>query len=479
MQHTPPTNKSNKPNNAVIYSGREAYNPITLQTAIASIGYKPEEATADICDNAIEAGASVIEVAIHPQDGSKYLKDATITIADNGSGMTSGELCEAMRLGTERERDFGNEKALGEFGLGMKAASLSLGDSLTVLSAQKGRYVLGHISCDLLREANDLAFWATPPNEYSEVANQLSEEIIVALGGISGGNVDTFTGTIISISNLSKVKKSCNAKSWATSLFAPLGTIFSKMISTPASHGDLTFTVNYNGKNEPFSREVRPVTLQDLNPASEGYEETTWKKGEFITLKVGEEQVRVKVTYFSPPGRGKTGGQKTRGQGVRLFKNRRLMNMYDPQTFGVWGKNDVFTGFYVDLLIPNKTSLVSYNVQKARPEMDQSLVRALKDLCKLPLAHVRKRARIRAAEREADLIRELDTKLSENSERFALDPQTRKKIDESGRTTRPAPQGRGKDKTPRKPKSCADYGYEWTIATKSFEFEVRSRRFDF
>src|SRR5262249_24087720 len=52
-----------------------------------------------------------------------------IRILDNGCGMSSGQLLEAMRFGTRRDYGDGD---LGKFGLGLKAASLSQCRSLTV-----------------------------------------------------------------------------------------------------------------------------------------------------------------------------------------------------------------------------------------------------------------------------------------------------------------------------------------------------------
>src|SRR5207245_3772636 len=57
-----------------------------------------------------------------------------IRIADNGSGMTTPVLNEAMRYGTHREYDEGD---LGKFGLGLKTASLSQCRKLTVATRSR------------------------------------------------------------------------------------------------------------------------------------------------------------------------------------------------------------------------------------------------------------------------------------------------------------------------------------------------------
>ncbi|KKO20249.1 MAG: hypothetical protein DCC43_05765 [Candidatus Brocadia sp.] len=54
-----------------------------------------------------------------------------LLIADNGKGMTPSQLREAMRYGAEREYE---KEDLGKFGLGLKTASLSQCQRLSIAS---------------------------------------------------------------------------------------------------------------------------------------------------------------------------------------------------------------------------------------------------------------------------------------------------------------------------------------------------------
>jgi hypothetical protein len=100
--------------------------------ALSRIGYKIEEAIADILDNCIDADASKALVRfVH--DGEEIKK---IIIADDGKGMSSSQLLSAMQFGSARERD---GKDLGKFGMGLKTAAFSQGRSLTVISRQNGK----------------------------------------------------------------------------------------------------------------------------------------------------------------------------------------------------------------------------------------------------------------------------------------------------------------------------------------------------
>ncbi|NED81268.1 ATP-binding protein, partial [Streptomyces sp. SID11233] len=98
--------------------------------ALTNQGYSFEAAVADLVDNSIDAGATA--VVVH------FLRDAdrivSLLVIDNGRGMDTAGLDEAMTVG--HRRAYG-EAALGMYGTGLKAASLSQSGSLTVISRGK------------------------------------------------------------------------------------------------------------------------------------------------------------------------------------------------------------------------------------------------------------------------------------------------------------------------------------------------------
>ncbi len=97
-----------------------------LIKSLRDMGYDFSQATADIVDNSIEAHASLVAIDVE-FDGD----DSWVRIADNGNGMTPDQLREAMRYGAEREY---SEEDLGKFGLGLKTASMSQCQRLSVAS---------------------------------------------------------------------------------------------------------------------------------------------------------------------------------------------------------------------------------------------------------------------------------------------------------------------------------------------------------
>lgn len=111
--------------------------PTALIESLRSIGYTLETALADIIDNSITAKAGRISVRYLWNNGKPW-----IAVFDNGHGMSSTELVEAMRLGSRNPNEERSVDDLGRFGLGMKTASISQCRQLTVVS-RKGKSTSG------------------------------------------------------------------------------------------------------------------------------------------------------------------------------------------------------------------------------------------------------------------------------------------------------------------------------------------------
>lgn len=105
-------------------------------------GYNFRTAAADIIDNSIAANADEIHVRISmTAEGRKF-----VYFADNGDGMDSKEVHNALRYGApERE----NLASLGKFGLGLKTASSSVCRRFTVISRKSPGASLTKLAWDL------------------------------------------------------------------------------------------------------------------------------------------------------------------------------------------------------------------------------------------------------------------------------------------------------------------------------------------
>jgi hypothetical protein len=102
-------------------------DPVGLFDILAQAGHRLPSAVADLVDNSISAGATTIDIKFpNPNDGGRWM-----CIRDNGTGMTLDELRNAMRVGNQRVYD-GSD--LGKFGYGLKGASWSQSDCMTVVT---------------------------------------------------------------------------------------------------------------------------------------------------------------------------------------------------------------------------------------------------------------------------------------------------------------------------------------------------------
>jgi hypothetical protein len=125
-------------------------SPARTVTSLRGIGYDTPRAVADLVDNSLAAGATRVEVTLH-FDGT----DSWIRVADNGEGMDSATLLEAMRYGSEREYAVDD---LGKFGFGLKTASTSQCRRVTVasrLGLQRARLGVRCLDLDHIEATNE------------------------------------------------------------------------------------------------------------------------------------------------------------------------------------------------------------------------------------------------------------------------------------------------------------------------------------
>ena len=132
-------------------------------------GYSFNTAAADIIDNSIAANATEVNVRIElAEDGRKF-----VCFGDNGDGMESAMLFDAMRYGAPARA---NLASLGKFGLGLKTASSSVCVRFTVISRQSDKDDFAKLAWDLehVEERNQ---WEMLREEMTADDYELFEEL--------------------------------------------------------------------------------------------------------------------------------------------------------------------------------------------------------------------------------------------------------------------------------------------------------------
>jgi len=141
-----------------------------------AIGYSLETAIADIIDNSISAQAENIYINRIWRGGK-----SVITIKDDGEGMNSNEIIQAMRPGAQNPLSDRSETDLGRFGLGLKTASFSQCRKLSVLSKRKDcTTAFWSWDLDYVAESHKWELLQWMPEEFtSELDNLQSGTLIV------------------------------------------------------------------------------------------------------------------------------------------------------------------------------------------------------------------------------------------------------------------------------------------------------------
>jgi hypothetical protein len=245
--------------------------------SLRDMGYSFEQAVADVVDNSVRAGATQITIDAQFDGDNSWVR-----IADNGTGMSEDEICEALRYGSQREYD---EDDLGKFGLGLKTASLSQCRRLSVASRNEPRRGDCHAYAWDLTHISNTDRWEVLPITRGSMLKMLSEPL------------EKSTGTVVLWENLDRVlgykkpygeaarKRISND---CRRLEQHLGMVFHRFISGEVK--DRQFSITINGNTvvpwDPFCRSESKTI--ELNP---------------IRLSVDEDGIKGSVIlhpYFLP-----------------------------------------------------------------------------------------------------------------------------------------------------------------------------------
>ena len=271
------------------------------------LGYKLWDAVADLVDNSVDAGATNVLVRfVRSADGVH-----SVLIVDNGHGMDSAELKEAMRFGSKLPK---NSKQLGKYGIGLKSASLSQAEVVTVLSKRAGCYsgrrwtlknIKAHWKCEVLVERDVQAVFK---GHFGEITFKPAGTIIIW---------EQLEHLRALPQNLDKVLEHA-----IDQLAIELGIRFHRFIE--AKRLSVSIDQQFAGESEPLVR--RNVTA--LNPfAYDASGHVDYPVP--LTLKLGTASVVAHLHVWPPksrsPGYRLGGGKVALRQGFYFYRNDRVI----------------------------------------------------------------------------------------------------------------------------------------------------------
>lgn len=306
-----------------------------LMGSMRSMGYTFESALADIIDNSISAECREVRL--------QFPKDALhcfVSILDDGYGMSSEELFNAMRYGSSASEDERSAEDLGRFGLGLKAASLSQCKKLTVVSKQDDSISALSWDYDYILKHKD---WLVIELSDEEIAKVPSAQSLF----------EQKSGTLVVWENFDIIEKSSNGQVYAAlcdykdKIIKHLALIFHRYIDAP--------------KKEKVTMYLNNHKISALDPFLEGHPKTTRKKEIDIAINDSNDVERhvmvqpVVLPFYkdlSESDKNKLGGVeslKTK-QGFYVYRNRRLI------IWGTWfglPRNELTKNARIRVDIPN------------------------------------------------------------------------------------------------------------------------------
>ena len=149
-------------------------NPRRTIEALREMGYDSYASILDLIDNCIDAQAKHISVS-----ASEHKGDIQIVIQDDGSGMDAETLGEALRLGSDIDRDSGD---LGKFGMGLVTASIGLSQRVEVLTLDEGgRMSYGGFDLEVIRDQNRFVKWIGQASRQQEGSFPVTKGTLIQL----------------------------------------------------------------------------------------------------------------------------------------------------------------------------------------------------------------------------------------------------------------------------------------------------------
>lgn len=284
-----------------------------LMMSMRAMGYSFESAIADIVDNSISAEAKQVSLrfAIDPSR-------LHVAICDDGYGMTSEELFDAMKYGSEQKRDGRSESDLGRFGLGLKAASLSQCRKLTVASKKNG-YISAFIwDLDVVEKKKD---W---------FIIECTEEQIEKIPAITWLDVVEH-GTIVVWENFDLLEKSTG------SVYSTL----TKYQEIADNYLSLIFHRYLNrSKATCVEISINNHKLTGLDPFLENHNKSSIRKRVQIPVmdSSGVERMVIVQPFVLPFQKDLTAEDKRLSGGIENYRSRQGFYIYRNERLIVWGK---------------------------------------------------------------------------------------------------------------------------------------------
>jgi hypothetical protein len=284
-------------------------NAGNLLDSMRAVGYTLESAVADLVDNSISARATRVDILFSPANNPYFI------IRDNGIGMSQAELQAAMRHGSQSPHNKREATDLGRFGLGLKTASISQCQKLTVISKTSSSVAVACWDLEYLRHTND---WLLQIPDTHSICNRL---------GVSLDELIPYpTGTVVIWENLDLF-----ATGWSTLFEA-----FTYKIEPLRNHLSLVFHRYLSGEAGSLQVFFNGTAIKFIDPFLLNYKYTQKLQSDEYVIEGSIVKVQPyilpHISYIEKVDLDQLAGETgiRRNQGFYLYRNKRLIS------YGTW-----------------------------------------------------------------------------------------------------------------------------------------------
>lgn len=389
-----------------------------LMESLRHTGYDNYNAIADIIDNSVDADAKNIWVEVHQEK-----RDFVIKVIDDGIGMDENTLIEALRLGSETEKNIDSD--LGRFGMGLCTAGLSMSRTTTVLTKQeKGPILVGINDLDWIINSNEFKSYVGEADlEQNKTFREFLKEAI--------------HGAVVTFSNSDRIQNT-NVTIFANILKKEIGRIFRKFIEAGRKfyvNGELVQIVDPLMLSEPntylHSDEQYPIKIETSNGSI-------------------EDTIRIRMVLlpdFGPAG-NKDRGINLLNQGFYVMRNER--ELFAGQTLDIFTRDPHFNRVRAEISFSGTLDeQMGVHFTKRSISMSQALRDKLQVLTRSQITHLGKIADEQRPKAEKEVSHEETERLISKKSKLLVKPPAEQIMEKEKKTTHGSPHVESKKESAR------------------------------
>ncbi|WBU40397.1 MULTISPECIES: ATP-binding protein [Marinobacter] len=377
------------------------FDALRVCEAISKIGYEPYTAVMDIIDNSVAAESKAINVTLKLKEGKNLKSRNSVEyyqVIDDGRGMDHDEIKNAFMLGSQRNY---KPNSLSKYGMGLKAAGLSLGTKISIISKKGGcvskKYVF---DLDEIEKRNKLAVIGY------ELDDKDQENVAEFLKGESG--------TMVEISGCENINQS-SPGSTINKLRERVGVVYYSFLKDDHQPININLRVKPHGEDSDFeSIKARDILFIDEASGNTGWDPETYDySSPYLVLdapwdafkdKNGNALPPIQVSAvafpqavmgkdkspLSPENKKRVNSYRVSrdNAGFFIYRNGRLIRWGDPLKGAsgdpIVGKDDINLRIRFEIS-DQHDDILHVDVSKQRLEIDDEVLGGLEQIVKRAL----------------------------------------------------------------------------------------------